>query len=365
MAFAAGSAAYSSGCVVLLAALLAVCSDGVAVKRAERLGFDVSKPMKCPGNCAAHGSCDARSGFCWCDAGFGGHDCEQEMPDMLNITALGPPEWAEALGAYKVSPMYLEEGAGADASVKLISYEEATNGWVISEFGSPCADDVCFFGYQKVKGHPPKKGWVYGAPDFQVYYREMVFDDHEQDPNTTAGFHMSVEYTPDINVLNIPDLTPLNGRYVLQPRYVHAASGKFAIMPIDYKAERTWVLAGLMGVPRKWQILMKSTGALYKMHEPPTTEGTKIWNPLEKGMQLDVSCANNFPDTACAALQGQCGISEVATQWIRDCCRAACGSCELSRTACTMTSPKPSAASLLALNETSAPRQSHLRQGAR
>lgn len=321
------------------AVLLAKTSEGRAAAGLS--------PVACPGGCSSHGMCDHRSGFCWCDPGYGGLDCASEMPDYLDLHAVGPPEMKEAMGRYRLDGMYLKESAGAEPTVKLMHFEEATNGWVVSEFGSPCQDDVCFFGYQKERSLPPQKGYVYGAPEFQVYVKGMVFDDADLNPNITKGYYFTVEYTPDINVLNVPDLTGLNGKYILQPRYVHEDTGKYMILPIDYKSQRTWALAGLVGIPRKWTILMRGSGPLYNMYEPPLTEGSHFWEPLEKGMQLKATCADRFPEQACQSLQSQCGVNEQQSQWIRECCRFTCGNCALARTACTMAPP-----SFLALSKT-------------
>lgn len=260
-------------------------------------------------------------------------DCAEEMPTHLDVTALAPPELQDARGSYEVDGMYLKESCGSDGKIRLVYWESATSGWVGAEFGSSCTDDVCFFGYLPYRGPPPERGWVFGAPDFAVYYEQMLFDDAERDPNSRRGYHLSVSFTPDVDAQGAPDLSRFNGRYVLQPRYVHT-SGKFAIMPIDFKSKRTWVLAGLMGVPRKWRVLLKGVGSIYNMYQPPTTQGASYWEPLNDGMQLLPSCGDHMPSQACGALQGQCGINEPASRWIRECCRATCGRCDLSRNAC-------------------------------
>lgn len=267
----------------------------------------------------------------------------------LNVTALTPPKYQEAVGRYKVDTMYLSEKTGATGKIKTIHFEQATSGWVISEFESPCQDDVCFFGYQKERGLPPSMGYVYGAPDFQVYYEPMVYDDADTDPTAPRGYHLSVEYTPDPkNPEGLPDLTALNGRYVLQPRYVHEETGKYAIMPVDFKGQRTWVLTGLLGVPRKWRVLMKAPGPNYEMYSPPlTTEGKEGWAPVEDGLRLVQTCSNVFPVAACNAMKTQCGIQSRATQWIRDCCRSTCNVCGISRAACKI---QPDAVAFLALD---------------
>lgn len=45
----------------------------------EGCGFEAAEapaaPRQCPGACSGHGACDASSGVCLCDAGFGGDDC--------------------------------------------------------------------------------------------------------------------------------------------------------------------------------------------------------------------------------------------------------------------------------------------------
>jgi len=277
----------------------------------------------------------------------------------LNITAIGPPEFQEAMGRYKIDGMYLAETAGSDGRTRVITFSEATSGWVISEFGSPCADDVCFFGYQRMKGPPPQKGYVYGSPDFQVYVQPLVYDEADDNPTAKRGYHLSVEYTPDPHVEGLPDLTVLNGRYVLQPRYVHEETGKYAIMPIDFKSDRTWVLSGLVGVPRKWQVLEMSTGGHLDMYSVPTSNGYHLWEPVQDGLQVIATCADHLPESACGPLAGQCGFAKVqsALAWIRDCCRSTCGSCENSRTACKVDPSQSS--SLLSLSTASVAASDH------
>jgi len=237
--------------------------------------------------------------------------------------------------------MFMAQSTGHTQELKLMYYESKTKGWVLSQFGSPCTDDVCFFGYQKERQEsPPQKGWVYGAPEFVVNYKPMVYDDADTDPNATRGFHISVEYTPDPNILDLPDLTFFNGRYIKQPRYVHEESRKYMILPIDFQAKRTWALAGLVGVPRKWTILMKGTGGdLYDMYDPPTTEGSNFWEPVPAGLQLITTCSDHFPSAACESIANMCTELGDHTQWVRDCCRSTCGFCQLSRSACKMGPP--------------------------
>lgn len=331
------------------------------------VGVVAGTTASCPGSpqCSGHGSCDSRNNFCWCEPGFGGLDCAMEMPTHLSVTAIGPRDFQEALGRYKLNGMYLAENAGSDGTIRVINFVEATSGWVISEFGGPCADDVCFFGYQRIKGAPPQKGYVYGGPDYQVYIEQLVYDDAAGKPHEKTGYHLTVEYTPDPHVQGLPDLTTLNGRYVLQPRYVHEETGKFAIMPIDFKTQRTWILAGLIGVPRKWQVMETSTGASLDMYGVPTTEGTRLWRPSKDGLQVVASCADHLPQSACGPLALQCGFAktQVSLAWVRDCCRSTCGSCELSRTACTISAA--AAASFLALGENTSRRSGDHRAASR
>eukprot|EP00405_Crypthecodinium_cohnii_P014836 CAMPEP_0206464204 /NCGR_PEP_ID=MMETSP0324_2-20121206/27075_1 /ASSEMBLY_ACC=CAM_ASM_000836 /TAXON_ID=2866 /ORGANISM="Crypthecodinium cohnii, Strain Seligo" /LENGTH=313 /DNA_ID=CAMNT_0053936787 /DNA_START=135 /DNA_END=1073 /DNA_ORIENTATION=+ len=272
----------------------------------------------CPSACSGHGFCDSSRGFCWCDPGYGGFDCAQEMPEILTVSALASPDLQEALGSYKVDGMYLKETRDLDEKAKWIHYEEATNGWVISEMDSPCTDDVCFFAYQKERAYPPQSGYVYGAPNMEVYYKPMLFDVDGGSLGRQHGPRLSVEYTPDPGVTDVSDLTVLNGKYILQPRYVHQETGKYAIFPIDFNEHRTWVFAALTGTPRKWRVLLNSTGTRLQMYQPPlpsTDNSMAVWTPTSEGLQLTASCSDKFPIAACLSLRGSCGINEKATQW--------------------------------------------------
>lgn len=296
----------------------------------------------CPGTPVCSGRGDCEHGICWCQAGFGGTDCATEIPLFMEVTAIRPPELQDMLGRYRLDGMYLYEvldphgGFGIDplpSQVKFVHYDHASDGWAVSKFNSSCIDDICFFAYGPGTTQPPAKGYVYGGPVLHVYYKDLVFDEAAHDPTKKKGFHLTVSYTPDPNVMGVSDLSEYNGKYVLQPRYTHVVNKKYAIMPTNLKSPgKRWVVSGLMGEPRKRSIIVQATDPSDNRYMPP--QGP--WIPEDLGFALKPACANHVGDLACLHLQPQCMMADSDGTWVRQCCRDTCNSCHESRSACPL-----------------------------
>lgn len=308
---------------------------------------------KCQGGpamyCSGHGQCDG-NGHCWCDLGYAGDDCATEVPEFLEITG-SPPSWMpDITGRYSIDSMYLSLFSTNVADMRFMYYEPASSGWVISKFNSSCDDDACFFAYEGDRQTPPPKGYVFGAPNMQVYCAQLVYDWAETHEGFPRGRKLSVEYTPDPHILTLPSLGEFNAQYVFQPRYVHS-SGKYMIMPINFAEQRTWIVTGMMGVPRKWRLLASNVGPPRDLYTPP--QG--FYQPSTYGLYVRKQCKNTYADAMCASMAGFCANTNAGFAAVRQCCRATCNSCFLSRNACPSSGP---AASLLAITGISKPGRS-------
>lgn len=225
--------------------------------------------------------------------------------------------------------MYIIEPPGAADKVKFITYDGINGRWQLSKFNSSCIDDSCLSAYGKDQQYPPQKGYVFSGDMTHVYYKQLIFDDNEMDHTLRKGTFMSVSYTPDPQAVGAMDFSMFNGRYVLQPRYTHIGNGKYSIFPIDLVSPgKTWVLAALMGQPRKWEILMTNVDTTDKRYYPPLD-----WMPF---FQARNACANHVGDLACLQLEPQCVSGSKDMPWVQQCCRDTCGTCALPRESCAL-----------------------------
>mmetsp|Transcript_3994 Transcript_3994/g.11547 ORF Transcript_3994/g.11547 Transcript_3994/m.11547 type:complete len:392 (-) Transcript_3994:89-1264(-) len=342
------------------------CASGhtvvAAPAAAPLLGFGPAAPVACPGLigdkpgcgsqvkqfCTGNGECDG-NGVCWCSMGWAGADCAKEVPESLNIMGNVPPWVQDMVGDYQLESMYLADDSNNIADMRFMYYEKNAGGWVLSKFNTTCDDDACFFAYEKDRQTPPGSGWVFGAPNMQVYCSKLVWDRSEDEPLYPRGKQLSVEYTPDPHVVNLPSLGEFNGQYKIQPRYVHA-NGKYMIMPINWDDQRTWIITGMMGVPRKWRLLASSQGPIKDWDTPPLG----MYNPTTYSMVVTAKCANTYNDQMCSSMAQFCGSTDPSFKKVQACCRSTCSTCQLSRSACD----GPASASLLEIAGISKPRRS-------
>lgn len=257
------------------------------------------------------------------------------------------PELQEMVGRYQADSMYLRQAANSDEEPKFVFYDENSGGWSLSKFNSSCTDDVCMFGYQpktvpgRITSGPPGKGYTFGGQNLHLYYQQLIFDDADLDPKARRGYFESVSYNRDPQS-GTPDLSEFNGRYALQPRYTHSANGKFAVFPIDLKGVgRKWVVAGHIGLPRKWHVLATALDPTGRRYFAPNT----TWDPPI--FQIRNSCANHLLDATCFQLSTTCQAHGQDTTWVQKCCRHTCDRCDLSRTSCVLPKSNPLVAAAL------------------
>lgn len=311
----------------------------------------------CPGlkyPCSGHGECAETTGVCWCRVGWGSTDCSTETSETYDIKSVNNPALEDMVGRYTRVPMYMQENPGDPRNIKFINYDPISQGWAISRMNSSCTDDICFFAYSKGQMVPPPKGYVYGQPDKHVYYKQLVFDDKELYPNRDAGYHMSVSYTPDANAVGISDiLNEFTGRYILQPRYVHKKSGKYAIMPVSLNSPgKLWVVMGLEGVgpARKWKIIAQTQDPSLNRYTIPAAG----WNPPDAGFKLVESCPDHVSYHVCESLSDHCRGDDNDSSWVQACCRDTCNSCAVPATKCKLPNTADADAMLLQMfNRTS------------
>lgn len=293
----------------------------------------------CPGiggPCSNNGECDEQKGVCLCKLGWGSTDCATEIAESYDITSVASRDMEDMLGTFIRVPMYLQETAGDPEAVKFIHYDPISTGWAISKLNSSCTDDICFFAHANYQPVPPPKGYVFGEPDKHVYYRQLVFDDSDLYPGKMPGYHMAVSYTPDPDAVGVSEaLSEFTGRYIIQPRYVHQKTGKYAIMPVSLGAPgKLWVLLGLAGVgpSRRWKILAQSKDPSFNRYTAPAGG----WSPPSMGFKLVPSCPNHLSDDACNALEDQCRGDGPDVKWVQQCCRNTCNTCPIESTACSL-----------------------------
>lgn len=255
------------------------------------------------------------------------------------------------IGRFKLDGMYLIETASSLSAepdplqTKFLHYDPASSGWAVSKFNSTCIDDTCFFAYAPGATIPPNKGYVYGGPELHIYVQNLLFDEAETQPALEKGYKLRFSYTPDPNVPGFANLQEYNGRYILQPRYVHMGHQRYGIMPISFKSPgKKWVVTGLLGKPRKRQIILTATDPSDNRYMPP--EGP--WLPEEFGFALKPACANHAGDLACLHLKPTCQMGDSDGDWVRQCCRDTCGSCQVSRALCPLPKAKGVIGSLMA-----------------
>merc|ERR1719198_1850379 len=289
-----------------------------------------TQKSSCPGAraaCDGHGECAEATGVCWCKLGYGGTDCSDEVAETYDIKSVNSVALEDMIGRYIRVPMYMQENPGDPQQMKFIHYDPISGGWAISRLNSSCTDDICFFAYAKGQPVPPPKGYVYGQPDKHVYYKQLVFDDKELYPGHEAGYHMSVSYTPDPNAVGVSDiLGEFTGRYVLQPRYVHQRSGKYAIMPITLKSPgKIWVVVGLEGIgpDRRYEIIAQTEDPSLNRYTIPAGG----WQPDSAGFKLMPSCNDHVSMEVCSSLEDHCRGDHPDVQWVQACCRDTCNSC--------------------------------------
>lgn len=304
----------------------------------------------CPGlkyPCSGKGECNEHTGVCWCRTGYGSSDCSTEISETYDVKSVSNPAMEDMIGRYTRVPMYLQENAGDPRNIKFIHYDPISEGWSISRLNSSCTDDICFFAYSKGQSVPPPKGYVYGQPDKHVYYKQLVFDDKELYPNRDAGYHMSVSYTPDPNAVGVSDvLGEFTGRYILQPRWVHKKSGKYAIMPVSLSSPgKLWAMIGLEGTGpgRKYKIIAQTQDPSLNRYTVPSGG----WSPPESSFQLVESCADHVSYSVCESLEDHCRGDSQDTYWVQACCRDTCNSCAVPSAKCTLPNSEKGASMLL------------------
>jgi len=277
--------------------------------------------------------------------GWGDMDCKTKMPMKMEIHSIGIPEFQDMAGFFKLEKFYLAEDSVA-SQARYMHYDPYSQGWTVTMYNSSCMEDTCFFAYARNAPVPPDKGYVYGAPQFQVYYKRLVFDEGDTSPLVRKGYHEQLRYTPDPEVVGQPDLTMLNGRYSMQPRYVHEKNGKYALFPVDFLTHRTWVITGWMGVPAKWQVLLSVTDPSRNRYMPPKGP----WAPMEYNLRVRPMCINHIEDLVCQHLQPTCSlVATEADHWIGACCQITCGTCEVPDTACPLPAKKKTLPQLAAI----------------
>lgn len=299
--------------------------------RANRGRDSNGQYTQCPGSppCNNNGDCDENTGTCWCSAGYGSTDCSTTEIETFRIRHVNDDAYKDLLGDYKRVGMYLEENPTSPSEVKFISYDFFSEGWTVAKLNSTCTDDICMFAYGKDLARPPPKGYVFGGEDKHVYYKQLIFDDADVYGNgLKPGIHLGLSYTPDPNSPDVgAGLTMFNGRYVQQPRYVHARTGKYAIMPLDLNSPgKTWAIVGLMGEPRRWKILSTARDPSFNRYMVPKGP----WEPANFGIDLEPGCSNNVLDATCEALaQANCALGQTSDSiWVRKCCKSTCGTCD-------------------------------------
>jgi hypothetical protein len=267
------------------------------------------------------------------------------------------------LGFYDLVPMFLQEAPGDPANMKFIAYDPLSKGWMVSKLNSSCKDDICFFAESKemiVQPQdkllpPPPKGYVFGNVDKHFYYKQLIFDDKELYPGKEGGYHLNVAYSPDPNVVkDVPaDLTTLSGRYIVQPRFVHQKTGKYAIMPTNLKApEKLWVFLELTGtgLDRHWRIVADAVDPSINRYTVPKGP----WMPPDLMLTLKPSCKNHITLDSCFQLQDNCKHDTRDGGWVRACCRQTCGSCTTPASECHLPKTSKGVAALLEMmNRTS------------
>lgn len=314
--------------------------------RGESGSFLQTRKSSCPGlgkPCAGNGECQEASGVCWCKMGWGSTDCSTEVTDIYDIKEVNDPNLEDMVGKFRRVPMYMQENPTDPQNLKFIHYDPVSKGWAISKLNSSCTDDICFFAYSNGQPVPPPKGYVYGEPNKHVYYKQMVFDDSELYPSRAPGYHMSVSYTPDPNTLGLSEeLGQLTGRYILQPRYVHEKTGKYAIMPVSLDSPgKLWFLLGLSGVgpKRRWKILAQSKDpSLNRYTVPASGWGPPGGSAAGMGFKLVATCNDHMSMDVCNSLEGKCrgrpGDKDV--EWVQACCRDTCNSCVVPKDRCKL-----------------------------
>jgi len=337
---------------VLLGLLVLPSAQGVVrhVNEGKNLRSG-QKESSCPGlsfPCSGNGECNEATGKCWCKIGWGSTDCSTATAEIYDIKTVQTPDLEDMIGRYTRVPMFMQENPGDPRNIKFIHYDPISEGWAISRLNSSCTDDICFFAYAKGQPVPPPKGYVYGQPDKHVYYKQLVFDDKELYPNREAGYHMAVSYTPDPNAVGVSDvLGDFTGRYVIQPRYVHKKSGKYAIMPVTLDSPgKIWVIVGLegSGPARKWKIIAQTQDPSLNRYTIPKGG----WSP--QSFQLVEACADHLSISTCMDLEDHCRGTSPDVGWVQSCCRDTCNSCAIEESKCTL----PKTAKLLAMtNRTS------------
>lgn len=313
-------------------------AQGVAVRGADGKSSRSFK-SNCPGRfapCSGNGECAETTGTCWCKTGWASTDCSDPAADTYDIKSVKNPQMQDMIGRYTLVPMYMQENVGDPQNMKFIHYDPISLGWAISKLNSTCTDDICFFAYSKGQPVPPPKGYVFGEPDKHVYYKQLVFDDKELYPGKEAGYHLSVSYSPDPNAIGVTEsLSEFTGRYIVQPRYVHQESGKYAIMPVSLTAPgKIWVVLGLRGLgpARRWEILAQVKDPTLNRYTIPAAG----WSPPSMGFKLVPSCADHISMDTCNSLEEQCRGSTADSKWVQACCRDTCNSCAIPKTTCKL-----------------------------
>eukprot|EP00397_Hematodinium_sp_SG-2012_P029329 GEMP01030967.1.p1 GENE.GEMP01030967.1~~GEMP01030967.1.p1 ORF type:complete len:297 (+),score=34.25 GEMP01030967.1:130-1020(+) len=172
----------------------------------------------------------------------------------------------------------------------------------------------------------------FGSPELHIYYKQLVFDEADKNSMLRPGYRLGFSYAPDATVPQYAALSEYNGRYVLQPRYVHMRHQKYAIFPITFNSPgKKWVVSGLLGEPRTRQILFTAEDPSDNRYMPP--QGP--WLP-DLGFVIKPACRNHVGDLTCMHLQPACKLGGQDVEWIQQCCRDTCDNCPVSRALCPL-----------------------------
>lgn len=334
--------------ITLLSSLL-IAVSAVDTKNARIATFLRSK--KVAAGCAAQaipcggperGLC-TDAGTCICASGFGGTDCSKEVPDYLTVNTTAAAPWQDMTGKYKLTHAYLQKTT--DGKSRFLHYDDASGGWAVSSFGSGCIDDSCFFAYAPKTEKPPREGYVFGSNTLYMYKAPLI--------QAVSRFNANITFVTPLQTPEAGAFQTFSGQYELVPFYVHTTVPKYQLFPVDFNtANRNWVLTVTQNKVRS--VVLKAIqggGAELTNNAPVGTvwiasaeAGVKSETnpvPFSGSTTVTAACANHVGDLTCLMTKNQCSAETTDAGWIKSCCRSTCGTCDISRFACSLpSSPK-------------------------